>query len=1053
MLKQNLRPFSNKQSLIRVGNALLLAISLAVVFALVTLAGGLPLVMGQAARNSTSSSGQPGDTSELKPGEAVERELAGGGTHSYRINLSAGEFLYLIVDQQGIDVVVTLLDPAGTQIFKVDGPNDERGPEPIWHVADAAGAYKVVVEPKDEDAAGAKYQIKIEAQRAATTPDRQRAEAQRTLLQGVQLVEQKTDESWKQATEKFQAALDLWRASGDRPGEADALAYAGRSYTTQSTTGGLAPAGKGDARQALEYYDRALLLVRELRDKRREAYLLHLYGQEFGTSTPEQKLTGLGYYKQSLGLMREIGDRWGEVALLDPIALTYASLTETQKALDTFLELLPLEQSLGDRGSVGITLSYIGALYSWFGDHQKALDYYNQGLALSREVGDREAERFSMRNIGTAYFGLGDYPKALGYFEEINRVSEKNSEDQGLTLGDIGSVHYKLGDYQKALNYYNQALAIWQQLKIIRYQGSTLSNVGSAYRELGDYQKALDSYNQALPLVRFVGDRRSEAAIFINIGRAQLLLGDAQKALVAYQQALQLSQAVGDRSLEAQAFDGAAVSTRRLGNLTEALKLSEEGLKIVESLRAKIATRALRTSYHASLQQYYDAHIHLLMSLHRAHPAQGYDAQALEVSERARSRSLLESLSEAGVDIRQGVDPQLLERERTLQQKLQSQSQAYMQLLSGKPTAEQVAAAKKETDVLMAAYQEVEGQIQLHSPRYAALTQPISLSLKEIQQQLLDPDTLLLEYRLGAEGSFLWAVTKNSLNSFPLPKRTEIETAARRVYDLLTARNQRVKFETTDERKARIARADADFAGAARSLSDMLLAPVAKQLGKNRLLVVSDGALHYIPFAALPAPLPENANQPARQPANQAAVADAPPLIVDHEVVNLPSALSLAIQRRELSGRKPAPKTLAIFADPVFDKDDERVRTNKAANKPAAKTLASNSQNPTRSVSLDVLHSAQDTAPGDAPVNIQRLPYTRREARQITALVPTVSTQGSAGFCRQSRRRHQSRIERIPLRAFCHSWFSQQRASGVIRDRAFAGGCERCGPGRLFALI
>jgi hypothetical protein len=79
---------------------------------------------------------------------------------------------------------------------------------------------------------------------------------------------------------------------------------------------------------------------------------------------------------------------------------------------------------------------------------------------------------------------------------------------------------------------------------------------------------------------------------------------------------------------------------------------------------------------------------------------------------------------------------------------------------------------------------------ELASPRYAALTQPVPLSLKEIQTQLLDENTLLLEYALGEEKSFVWAVTPPSIKSFGLPKQAEIEAAARRVYDLITASDQ-----------------------------------------------------------------------------------------------------------------------------------------------------------------------------------------------------------------------------------------------------------------------
>src|SRR5437660_7359819 len=98
--------------------------------------------------------------------------------------------------------------------------------------------------------------------------------------------------------------------------------------------------------------------------------------------------------------------------------------------------------------------------------------------------------------------------------------------------------------------------------------------------------------------------------------------------------------------------------------------------------------------------------------------------------------------------------------------------------------------------MLLVQYQEVEAEIRSNSPRYAALVQPVPLSLKEIQQQVLDKDTLLLEYSLGDERSYLWAITNNSVTTRELPKREEIEKTSRQVYELLTTRSSNKRGET-----------------------------------------------------------------------------------------------------------------------------------------------------------------------------------------------------------------------------------------------------------------
>src|SRR5262249_14563456 len=223
-------------------------------------------------------------------------------------------------------------------------------------------------------------------------------------------------------------------------------------------------------------------------------------------------------------------------------------------------------------------------------------------------------------------------------------------------------------------------------------------------------------------------------------------------------------------------------------------------------------------------------------------PDEASDAVALAVSERARARSLMELLTEARADIRQGVDSSLLERERSLQQRLNAKAAAQVSLLNRKHTPEQADAAAKEIATITDEYEEIQAQIRTRSPRYAALTQPQPLGLAEIQQQALDEDTLLLEYALGEKRSYLWLVSQRSIDSYELPPRAELEAAARRVYELLTVRP---KTWTPP---------DPQLIAQARTLSKMLLGPVAQQLGGKRLVIVAPGALSYLPFAALPAP-------------------------------------------------------------------------------------------------------------------------------------------------------------------------------------------------------
>src|SRR5262249_29565446 len=208
-----------------------------------------------------------------------------------------------------------------------------------------------------------------------------------------------------------------------------------------------------------------------------------------------------------------------------------------------------------------------------------------------------------------------------------------------------------------------------------------------------------------------------------------------------------------------------------------------------------------RASYFASVQDLYKLHIDLLMRLHRRQPAAGFDIAALKTYEQARARSLIDMLIEASADIRQGVDPGLLARELSLQQMLNAQADRQMRLFSSQHTEESESVMRRKIEELSTQLLAIEAELKAHSPRYTALIQPAPLGLAEIQTAVTDDATLLLEYSLGEERSYLWAVTATSFSSYELPPRARIEAATRRCYELLTARNPSVKLETLHHKR------------------------------------------------------------------------------------------------------------------------------------------------------------------------------------------------------------------------------------------------------------
>ena len=479
-------------------------------------------------------------------------------------------------------------------------------------------------------------------------------------------------------------------------------------------------------------------------------------------------------------------------------------------------------------------------------------------------------------------------------------------------------------------------------------------------------------------------------------GRSHLTRSQAGQASRQFRESLRLAKGVGDLRAQSVALFGIARTAASRGNLEDARAAVEQVLPIVDSLRTRVASPNLRASYFATLREPYDFYVELLMQMHRSNPDAHYDVVALEMLERARARALLETLSESRTVLPSGAESGLLEKERSLRELIEGKREVQVAVLSKSHTNKAALTIQNEIDELLTQYGEVEGEIRAKSPHYASLTQPKALGLKAIQQ-LLEDDTLLLEFWLGKDCSYGWAVTRNALTTVTLPKADEITKAARRMHEVITERSRRIRGESDRERRRRLERAERKYMAAATVLSQMVLGPLASQLGHKRLVIVTDGALHYVPFGALlVAPARELALGHERLPPQHVV-----PLIMNHEIVRLPSAAVLAVLRNETASRSPAPKAAIVFADPVFTRRDKRVTKPSQASRQGAgqertAALGQGSSNAWARESL--LRSGAGVRLASGRVTFRRLVSSAREGKAILKMMPKGSARRAFDF-------------------------------------------------------
>jgi CHAT domain-containing protein len=695
-----------------------------------------------------------------------------------------------------------------------------------------------------------------------------------------------------------------------------------------------------------------------------------------------ERLAPGGEYEISVNVIREATGRdqsrmAAEVDITRGEVLRARGTAESlRQGVDKFTDAVLLWRALEDPYEVAVALYGRCLAKRRLGNHDEAISDCGESLRIMRELGDEYGMAFAQTGRGWSYLYLGEPEEALADFTQALRRRRQINDYQGelLDLYGVGCAHAVRGDYERALIGLHESVEILDAHGDVRGKPIRLASIGEVYRRLGQYRLAIDYLTKALKLSRALHiDRGSEEQALTSLGWSYLALGDLVQARKCYLEALPLRRESGDRDGQATTLLGLAQVEQQQGDLQKARANVESAIALIESLRSQVLQRPLRLSFFALAQDYYGFYVDLLMQMHHSQPEQGFAALALEASERARARSLLDLLSQAQVEIRSGVATSLLEREQVLHSKLNAAAAYQRQVLGDVYTVAQANAAAKDVADLTAALSETEAQILKTSPAYAALIAPKPLTARAIQREVADEDSVFLEYSLGKERSYVWAVTPTSITPYQLPRASEVERMVGHLRETLAAREQMVSSGSAAQNGARIAKLEAEYIEAARELSLKLISPVSPSLGRKRLLIVAPGSLQLVPFAALPDPPNLRVDSP---------------LILRHEVVMLPSA-SVLVALRQKTNRRPRPaRTISIFADPVYAADDDRLTLTKRM----ARLTAGSGFKPRPMMTTDLPGRMRPLSPNLAGVihalsnKLPRLFLTRWEAEQIAAL-------------------------------------------------------------------
>ncbi len=775
---------------------------------------------------------------------ATTQTIQNAESRSFPIALQSGQFVQILVQQQGIDLVLTLLSPDGKEIAISDSPNEDEGAEVISAIAQVSGEYKLVIKALNPKSSG-KFSFTIADLRRATDADRQYISAEVAFMEATK-INDGNNEQKQQAIAKYLEALPVFKAMGRTYWEALTLRSIGDVYSDLEKYS-----------ESLNYRQQSLALFKQLGDFKEFARTLNKIGKTY------EKLgdlrSAIAFYEQARSARKSLRDPVGEGITLNNLGYAYDTLGQPKEALGFYEQSLKIWQEQGNRKEEGNSLRNIGAVYRKLSEYAKALQFYQQALVINQEIGDRRNEGNTLNSIGLLYNNLAQPNKALDFLRRALAIAKerKDLRSQSSILSNIGLAYRRLKEFDKALESYFQAFQLASDTGDLGAQSVTLNNLASIAIEEKNYDDAMDFLQKALVVTRKVGDRTTEATILGNIALVANYQGKTNQAFTTYQQSLQLNRQIGNRRGESNTLGNIGALMEIQGRIEFAIYFYKLSVNVRESIRKDIRnlSREDQSAFKQSVSGVYRVLASRLLK-------QGRVMEALQVLDLLKVQELQDYLQDVeGNDITaQGIE--LLPQEQMLS-KLISEVESQANSLNNE--LDSLRKLPNPNDIQKTRIAEIS-KIQLESnQKLVSLFD--SNNVKTIENNLQEnaiADNLKLRAYLSLQERL-----KNLIQTAQFPQRTAL------FYPLILGDrlelvlfipdtppiHRTVKINQTDLQSAiatfRNDLQDAnsfDVQDSGKKLYEWMVKPIAADLQKHQIQTIiyaPDGQLRYIPLAAL----------------------------------------------------------------------------------------------------------------------------------------------------------------------------------------------------------
>ena len=853
-----------------------------------------------------------------------------------------------------------------------------------------------------------------------------------------ELSKQWSGESYRRSVRLFLEAAQEWSQIGEFANSSDCLRRAARMFfllgdiknsklqyfkaveideKIQNSAGKAKSEGmlslifldEGNNNQSEKYYKKALESSKNTNDFAALS-IAHLSEAEYGYYHLDGETT-VKLYEETLKLGEQSDD--GELLAQILLNLSYAYCKDGNpvRGLQTARRSLEKWKEIGDVRGQAISYTAIGLADKMLDHEQTALTAYNTAESLFPGDIDLIEHARLLSGFSSIYSNYNDIDLAKNFLQRSYDLFQKAEYPMGqlAVLPFLIKFNYLTDNPEIAEKYRGEVELLSKKLKNEIFSAYTFEVSGNEKLLNGSTGEALEDYSQALKIFQKYKNKKGIALLYQRLGEAFAKRGDTLKAIDNLNSALQINRTIKDKFAEAETLYHLAKVNAALGDDKSSLKSIENSILLTENLNSDILNTKLKITYFSSAFDRYEIYINRLMRSQREQPAEEFAVRALQASEKSRARSLVENLQLADAAVIKDASPEITGKEKEIRALLNAKTDILTDLLSADGEKDKIAKSDNEIRDLQNQLEIINATLKQQSPIYSAIRNPAPFDVGEFQRDILEDNSLLLEFSFGKDESYLWLVGKNDFNSYILPPREEIETKVEKLRELIASREMKPD-EAIEDYQKRISDTESNYQTEAKELSNQLFGQIGDKLSRKRLIIVPDGKLHYFPVAALP--LPNSI--------------DDTPILLTNETIYEPSAATLALLMR--NGQKPsaATKNLLVFSDPIFSNQDARVSG-----------VNSETQNETGAIQTDKFRFAESLT------SLVRLNASKDESDSIIEIVGASESTALSGAAATREKALDASIGDYKIIHFAtHGLIKEDRPelSGIVLSQVDGGG-------------